>query len=394
MIRQLFNKLHTNRGDLLLCRGALRICKQFVIASCFFIALSACDQMRPVETSTAFIHSAPKRALSTSAVNKKITEILLQGITETKAEGGAAVLVEANTGQIMSLVSIVTPTAPDWEEPRYNRAVTPVHELGSVFKTFTIAQALDMALVAPETMIAIPPSLRISRFQIRDFDQLNEHSTVRDVFLRSSNIGTAQISQLIGSEAQQSFFGELGLLSPHPLEERYPTQIKQRRPSNWSSVVTATLSFGHGVTASPLQIAGAYSSLINGGLSVQLSTAPLPQFRRRVVNTGTSETVRHLLQANVQVGAMSLAAVNDLDVGAYGGTAEMLAASGGYDESRLVSTVAAVFPIESPKYVLVVMLENPVVHVDGDDLRTASWTVAPLAAQIIEHVRPELIDQP
>ncbi|WP_438981642.1 penicillin-binding transpeptidase domain-containing protein, partial [Lentibacter sp.] len=207
-------------------------------------------------------------------------------------------------------------------------------------------------------------------------------------------IGTAQISQLIGSEAQQSFFGELGLLSPHPLEERYPTQIKQRRPSNWSSVVTATLSFGHGVTASPLQIAGAYSSLINGGLSVQLSTAPLPQFRRRVVNTRTSETVRHLLQANVQVGAMSLAAVNDLDVGAYGGTAEMLAASGGYDESRLVSTVAAVFPIESPKYVLVVMLENPVVRVDGDDLRTASWTVAPLAAQIIEHVRPELIDQP
>ena len=394
MIRQLFNKLHTNRGDLLLCRGALRICKQFVIASCFFIALSACDQMRPVETSTAFIHSAPTRALSTSAVNEKITEILLQGITETKAEGGAAVLVEANTGQIMSLVSIVTPTAPDWEEPRYNRAVTPVHELGSVFKTFTIAQALDMALVAPETMIAIPPSLRISRFQIRDFDQLNEHSTVRDVFLRSSNIGTAQISQLIGSEAQQSFFGELGLLSPHPLEERYPTQIKQRRPSNWSSVVTATLSFGHGVTASPLQIAGAYSSLINGGLSVQLSTAPLPQFRRRVVNTGTSETVRHLLQANVQVGAMSLAAVNDLDVGAYGGTAEMLAASGGYDESRLVSTVAAVFPIESPQYVLVVMLENPAVRVDGDDSRTASWTVAPLAAQIIEHVRPELIDQP
>jgi cell division protein FtsI (penicillin-binding protein 3) len=394
MIRQLFNKLHTNRGDLSLCRGALRICKQFAIASCFFIALSACDQMRPAETSTAFIHSAPTRALSTSAVNEKITEILLQGITETKAEGGAAVLVEANTGQIMSLVSIVTPTAPDWEEPRYNRAVTPVHELGSVFKTFTIAQALDMALVAPETIIAIPPSLRISRFQIRDFEQLNEHSTVRDVFLRNSNIGTAQISQLIGSEAQQSFFGELGLLSPHPLEKRYPTQIKQGHPSNWSNVVAATLSFGHGLTASPLQIAGAYSSLINDGLSVQLSTAPLPRFRRRVVNTGTSETVRHLLQANVQVGAMSLAAVNDLDVGAYGGTAEMLAASGGYDESRLVSTVAAVFPIESPKYVLVVMLESPVVRVDGDDLRTASWTVAPLAAQIIEHVRPELIDQP
>ena len=102
--------------------------------------------------------------------------------------------------------------------------------------------------------------------------------------------------------------------------------------------------------------------------------------------------MRNLLQANVQVGAMSLAAVNDLDVGAYGGTAEMLAASGSYDESRLVSTVAAVFPIKSPKYVLVVMLENPAIRVDGDNLRTASWTVAPLAAQIIEQVQPELID--
>ena len=84
-------------------------------------------------------------------------------------------------------------------------------------------------------------------------------------FLRNSNIGTAQISQLIGSEAQQGFFGELGLLSPHPLEKRYPTQIKQGHPSNWSNVVAATLSFGHGLTTSPLQIAGAYSSLINDG---------------------------------------------------------------------------------------------------------------------------------
>jgi cell division protein FtsI (penicillin-binding protein 3) len=350
--------------------------------------------MRPVETSTALIHSAPTRALSTSAVNKKITAILLNGIAERKAEGGAAVLVEAHTGQIMSVASIVTPTAPDWEEFRYNRAVTPVHELGSVFKTFTIAQAVDAELVAPETMLTIPPTLRIGRFQIRDFERLNEHITVRDAFLRSSNIGSAQISQLIGSEAQQNFFGELGLLSPHPLEERYPTQIKQRYPSNWSNVIAATLSFGHGLTASPLQIAGAYSSLINGGLRVQLSTVPLPQFRRRVVDNQTSETMRNLLQANVQVGAMSLAAVNDLDVGAYGGTAETLSASGGYDESRLVSTVAAVFPIKSPKYVLVVMLENPAMRVDGDDLRTASWTVAPLAAQIIEQVQPELIDLP
>ena len=87
MIRQLFNKLHTNRGGLSLCRGALRICKQFAIASCFFIALSACDQMRPVETSTAFIHSAPTRALSTSAVNEKITEILLQGHNRNKSRG-------------------------------------------------------------------------------------------------------------------------------------------------------------------------------------------------------------------------------------------------------------------------------------------------------------------
>ena len=388
MIRPTFHNLHTDRGKLLLCRGVL----QFAIASCFLIALSACHQMRPVETSTALIHSAPTRALSTSAVNKKITAILLKGIAERKAEGGAAVLVEAHTGQIMSVASIVTPTAPDWEEFRYNRAVTPVHELGSVFKTFTIAQAVDAELVAPETMLTIPPTLRIGRFQIRDFERLNEHITVRDAFLRSSNIGSAQISQLIGSEAQQNFFGELGLLSPHPLEERYPTQIKQRHPSNWSNVVAATASFGHGLTASPLQIAGAYSSLINGGLRVQLSTVPLPQFRRRVINTQTSETMRNLLQANVQVGAMSLAAVNDLDVGAYGGTAEMLAASGGYDESRLVSTVAAVFPIESPKYVLVVMLENPAIRVDGDNLRTASWTVAPLAAQIIEQVQPELID--
>ena len=129
MIMQLLNKLHSYGGDLLLFRAALRICKQFAIASCFFIALSACDQMRPVQTSTAFIHSAPTRALSTSAINEKIAEILLQGITERKAEGGATVLVEANTGQIISLVSIVTPTAPDWEEPKYNRAVHPVHEL-------------------------------------------------------------------------------------------------------------------------------------------------------------------------------------------------------------------------------------------------------------------------
>jgi cell division protein FtsI (penicillin-binding protein 3) len=388
MINRLLNDLITACKYLLLCRGSLANCKRLAIAAGVFLTLSACDQLQPTDASNAFIHSAPTRALSKSGVNENITEIMLQGIIERQAEGGAAVLVEINTGQIMSLVSIVSRNAPDWEKPRYNRAVHPVHELGSVFKTFTIAQALDMELITPDTILATPRSLSISHYKIRDFDTLKENSTVQEVFLRSSNVGTAQISQMIGSEAQQEFFGELGLLSRHPMEEKYRSQIRQLHPSNWSKVIAATLSFGHGITASPLQIAGAYSKIINGRQGVHLSTSQLPKLRRRVVSQNTSELVKTLLKANVQSGEMSLAGVKTLDVGAYGGTSDMLTKSGSYDVKRVVSTVAAAFPIEDPKYVVVVMLENPVVRVDGEEFRTASWTVAPLVAQVIEQIRP------
>ena len=271
--------------------------------------------------------------------------------------------------------------------------VQGVYELGSTFKPITVAQAMDLGQVAPGTMIDTKGPLRWGRFRIRDFHNYGPQLSVHDVVVKSSNIGTAKMAMAIGAEAQQSFLGDLGLLKPSPVELAEAASGMPIKPKNWSEISTMTISYGHGLSVSPLQLAAAYATLVNGGTKVEptllLRTSAEPG--ARVISERTSDRIRHMLRDVVAEGTASLAQIEGYGVGGKTGTADKPdSVNGGYHEDKVIATFASVFPAADPKYVLVVMLDEPVETSGLEPRRTAGWTAVPVAAEIINRIAPLL----
>lgn len=329
-------------------------------------------------------------------------EVLEGGINLLNARGGSAVLMDARSGEIAAMVSL-----PDFDpnarpapltegdqadSPLFNRAVQGVYELGSVFKVFTIAQALDDGIVEPDTMVDTSGPLRWGRFAISDFRNYGEELSVRDVLVHSSNIGSARLAREIGAEAQQAFLGDLGLLEATPVELTEAPGAAPLRPENWSEISTMTISYGHGVSTSPVHLAAGYASMVNGGIGVTptLLRRDSPARGPRVISEETSAHMRELLRAVVTDGTASFAEVAGYAVGGKTGTADKPRPQGGYYEDRVLATFAGVFPADEPRYVVVVTLDEPVETSGDEPRRTAGWTAVPVAAEIIRRTAPLL----
>jgi cell division protein FtsI (penicillin-binding protein 3) len=323
-------------------------------------------------------------------VQQEATAALLDGMREMNASAGAVVIMDVNTGRVLSLVSVVGEGAADADDPQFNRAANNVHELGPVMRIFAVAQAIDEGLITPETLIETPPSLSIGRFTMRDYRPRDSQMTPSDVFLYSSFVGSAQIGQKIGPERQQEFLGSLGFLDGNHIEELYPTHIAAVRPDRWGDLSAATVAYGFGLTVSPLQLAAGYASLVNGGIRVYPTLGPLPRRGVRIISEETSAYVRDLLRESVVTGTASLADVPGYSVGGVTGSSDARLPTGGYSEENWIATFAAVFPIEEPKYVVVTLLEDPVYSAEGEERKTAGWTVAPVTRRIIERINPLL----
>lgn len=353
---------------------------------------AGCAPIAPVITEVGVIDSVPRLALANSPVQQEATAALLDGMREMNASAGAVVIMDVNTGQVFSLVSIVGQGAADAEDPQFNRAANNVHELGRTMAIFTMAQALDEGLITLETVIDTPPFLPLGGFQIRDFRPRGSTMTSMEVFSNSSNVGTVQIAKKIGPDRQQEFLGSLGFFNRNPIEERYPTNIEPLMPVRWGSLSVATVSYGHGLTVSPLQLAVGYASLVNGGTRVYPTLSFIPKRGDRVVSQETSAYVRELLREGVVTGTSSLADVPGYSVGGASGTSDARLPNGGFTPDETVTTFAAVFPIEEPRYVVVTLLEDPVFSAEGEDRRSAGWTVVPISGKIIERVGPLLFE--
>ncbi|WP_375569950.1 penicillin-binding transpeptidase domain-containing protein [Seohaeicola saemankumensis] len=351
---------------------------------------SGCTPTAPLITDVGVIDRVPRRALANSPVQREAAAVLLDGMREMNAAAGAVVIMDVNTGRVLSLVSVVGEGAADAEEPQFNRAANNVHELGAAMRIFAVAQAIDEGLVTPDTMIETPQSLSIGRFAIRDYRPRDSQMTPADIFLNSSFVGSAQIGQKIGPERQQEFLGSLGLLEGNHIEEQYPTDIAAMRPKLWGSLSAATIAYGFGLTVSPLQLAAGYASLVNGGTRVHPTFGPLPRRGERIVSRETSAYVRELLRESVVTGTARLTDAPAYSPGGATGTSEVRMHHGGNSEEKLVTTFVAVFPIEKPRYVLVTLLEDPVLIASGSHKRTAAWTAAPVSAKIMERVGPLL----
>ncbi|PWK60523.1 peptidoglycan D,D-transpeptidase FtsI family protein [Roseicyclus mahoneyensis] len=333
-------------------------------------------------------------------VQATIEEVLAGGMALLNAQGAAAVLLDVHTGEIIAMASL-----PDFDpnarprpalegdpadSPLFNRAVQGVYELGSVFKAFTIAQALDLGLYNTDDMIDTRGPLRVGRFAISDFRSYGPSQSVHDVFTHSSNIGTARIAQVIGGERQREFLAALGLLEPTPVELVEATNARPLLPPRWGELSSMTISYGHGLSTSQLHLAAAYATMVNGGTRIRptLLRQDEPQAGERVISEATSQAMRGLMRATVTEGTASFGEVEGYAVGGKTGTADMPRPTGGYYSDRNLVTFASAFPMHDPRYVLITTLQEPVETSGPEPRRTAGWTAVPVAAEIIRRTAP------
>ena len=339
-------------------------------------------------------------------------EVLDAGMHMMNAKGAAAILMDAHTGEILSMVSL-----PDFDpndrpaplvkgdaadSPLFNRAVQGLYELGSTFKVFDVGQALDLGLITPQTIIDTRGPLIWGKFKIHDFHNYGDKLSVSDVIRESSNIGAARIATLFGGDKQKPFLKALGLLDPSPVELVEAPGVRPQFPANWSDLSTMTIAYGHGISVSPLHLCTAYASMLNGGIRVYptLIKTDAPKTGPRVISAATSDKLRTMLRYVVTSGTASYGDVKGYDVGGKTGTADKPDPKGGYSNDKVISTFASVFPAHDPKYVLIVTLDEPSDNTGKDPRRTAGYTAVPVAAEIIRRdapllgLRPEIVPDP
>lgn len=308
-----------------------------------------------------------------------------------KATSASALVMNPKTGEIVSMVSL-----PDFDLDRirtdeaknmFNHATQGAYEMGSTFKIINTALALERGTHTLADTVDVETPMKIGQFEINDTHKQRGRMTPADIFIYSSNIGTARMALQVGTEQQQKFLGELGLLNPTPLElGEVATPII---PKNWSKTTTATVSFGHGISVSPLSILNATNAVLNGGILRQptlLSLNELPQ-GKRVVSQKTSRAIRHLMRLNVTKGTGANADVPGYLVGGKTGTADIWTADLGYASQDLMVSFLGAYPIHNPQYTVLVTVERPQVHTGRP---SGGRVAAPAVGNIIRRTAPLL----
>lgn len=324
-------------------------------------------------------------------VQHAFREELQRALERHKAAAAFGVVMDAQSGEVIASASL-----PDFDPnhreqallpERQNRILTDTYEFGSVFKTFTIAMALDDGIVRRTDLIDTRTPLKVGRFTLRD-RYGGGRLSVEDILVRSSNTGTARIALMAGSSRQREFLASLGLLDPLLTEagpSKEPSEPKRWRPAN-----TMTISYGHGIAVSPLAFASAAATIVNGGTRVTPTFLPAtrPVARgKRVISKETSVIMRDLFRLTVQRGTGKRAAVPGIRIGGKTGTA-MKVKDGRYTHDVLTTFVAA-FPIDNPRYIVTVSLDEP--KPTKEIPRTeAGHNAAPAAGEIIKRIAPML----
>lgn len=323
---------------------------------------------------------------------------LAAAVGEYEAEAGAGVVMAAQSGEVLGMASW-PPLDPhqatdlDRENPALlDRASNAVYELGSVFKPLTVAGALDAGAIRPGDRFDVREPLRIRGQQISDDHPIVGRPTPLQIIADSSNIGTVKIAWQMGSRRQQEFFSSLGLFSRSPIE--LAGSARPLLPETFDELHSATVSYGHGIAVSPIAFASAFASLANSGETVTPTLLMAPTRNRnpkRVMAAPTADLVLQMLRKAVLDGTGSRAEVGGYRVAGKTGTAEKPIA-GGYSETENICSFAAVFPADSPEYVVLIVLDSP--KAGADRGRTAAWNAAPTAGRVIERIAPILGVEP
>lgn len=309
------------------------------------------------------------------------------------ARGAGGLVMDIHTGEVLALASLPDFDPNDYgsagDDQRFNRVLQGVYEMGSGFKTFTVAMALDHKIVNLSGGFDATEPLKVAGFTIRDDHAKKRWLSVPEIFTYSSNIGSALMAEKIGREKQQAFLEKLGLFEKASIE--IGEVEKPLLPRQWGPVEMMTVSYGHGIAVSPLHLANGIAAMVNGGrlIPATLLVKDKPTEGVRVISKKTSRMMADLLHLAVEYGTGSKAKVAHYSVGGKTGTAEKPGV-GGYRKKDLVSSFVGVFPMENPRYVVFAMLDEPRGTKDTFNFATGGWTAAPVVGKVISYIGPLL----
>lgn len=321
---------------------------------------------------------------------------LMRAVEEFSGIGGAGIVADIETGEILAMVSL-----PDFDpniagsagdDSAFNRATKGVYEMGSTFKLLTAAMALDAGVVDITGGYDASDPIRIARFTITDYHPESRWLSVPEIIIHSSNIGSAKMALDVGTERQQEYLRRFGMLTPAEVE--LPEVGAPLYPRRWREINTMTISFGHGIAVSPLQLVGGISALANGGVlrkpTLLARRAPADVARGdRVIKPRTSEIMRGLMRLVVTRGTGRKANAEGYMVGGKTGTADKLGGAGYRDDRRIASFVGA-FPIQSPRYVVFAMVDEPKGIKRTFNYATGGWVAAPVVGNVVAAMGPLL----
>ena len=312
---------------------------------------------------------------------------------EFEALGAAGLVLDARTGEVAAMCSLPdfnpnTPMATKGKS-RFNRVALGVYELGSAFKIFTTAMALDAGVASLEDHYDATKPLKVSRFTIRDYHAKRRWLSVSEIFMYSSNIGSARLALEVGGEAQKVFLGDIGLLTPSEIE--LPEVGAPIVPKIWRPINTMTIGFGHGIAVSPLQMAAGVAAMVNGGVYRQptlIKRAPGQiVLEKQVISERTSKKMRKLMRLVVEEGTGGRADAPGYLVGGKTGTAEK-SGSGGYRRKALLSSFVGTFPADDPRYVVFALLDEPKGNKKTHGYATGGWVAAPIVGRVVRRIGP------
>ncbi len=328
-------------------------------------------------------------------VQHVLGEALRDAMAEFSAVGAAGVVLDVATGEIVAMVSLpdFDPNRPALIAPEtlFNRATLGVYEMGSTFKIFTTAQALDTGSTSLTGGYDATRPIRIARYWIRDYHAKRRWLSTPEIFIYSSNIGAAMMARDVGGARQRAFMGRIGMLSRPPLQIH--EVAAPLAPRVWRPINTMTIAYGHGIAVSPVQLAAGVAAVVNGGIfyppTLIKRRAGEAIVGTRVVSPATSEKMRRLLRLAVVKGTGKYAnAAGDM-VGGKTGTAEKVS-NRRYARKSLLSSFVAAFPIQRPRYVVFAMLDEAQGIARTHGYATGGWVAAPVIKRVVERIAPIL----
>ncbi len=329
-------------------------------------------------------------------VQGALEDELRRGMLSVNATGAAGIVLDVDTGEIMALASL-----PEFDPNRidadgvgkmFNRVTNQVYELGSTFKPLTVAAAIDAGVVRDFGKRYNAGPVKAGRFSIKDSHFIGNHLNVAETLIHSSNTVTARIADELGPERMRRTMMDLGM-NERPHVELPAKGFPIWPGDKWPRLRNMTVSYGHGIAVTPLHLASAYAAMVNGGIwrpstLHRLEAGNIPK-GRRVFKASTSSRMRQLLRMIAIYGTGKNADAAGFRVGGKTGSAEK-PGKGGYRETTLVSTFAAAFPMDRPRYVVVAMLDEPRGTVASSFQRTAAWNAAPIVGRLVPRIGPLL----